>query len=439
MPAEAQPGRRRAAPLPRARVSRAGTSPYRPSVSTGPLRSCLIPLALLGLGLLGAILFLPPVRDAVASARLYLTDDTPPEVTVRVPTETVRGVITASVVIHDQSPYELQALSLDGRPLSPTVGLSLDTAPLSDGDHTLTALARDLSRQQNAARAAATFRTENTPPTVTVKLDPPVVAQGHTLLVRLALSKPATLTAGYDGAPLTVVGAEGGPAASAAARFCRAGECWSLLGFGVDAKAVTHTLAFRAVDRLGNTSSVAVTFAVTLTKWVVEDIVLPPDKVGLANSADENAHLNAAFAANSPIPLWQGLFATPAPGEITAPFGEARSYNSGPVASYHGGVDLASPADGPVGAAAAGRVLLAEKLTVQGNTVVVDHGLGLTSAYYHLSAIQVKPGDAVQRGQAVGLVGTTGLSTGPHLHWEMRFLGVPVDPWEWTKRLVPGQ
>jgi murein DD-endopeptidase MepM/ murein hydrolase activator NlpD len=402
------------------------------------LRSCLILLVLLGLGLLGSLLFLPPVQDAVSSARLYLTDDVPPEVTVRVPTETVRGVITASVVIHDPSPYELQALSLDGRPLSPTVGLVLDTASLADGDHALTAVARDLSRRHNATRAAATFRTENTPPTVTVKLDPPAVAQGHTLLVRLALSKPATVTAGYDGAPLAVVGADGLPPSTTATRFCSAGECWALLGFGVEAKAITHTLTFRASDRLGNTSSLTVAFGVTLTKWVVEDIVLPPDKVGLANTSEETSRLNAAFATTSPLPLWQGLFLTPAVGEITAPFGEARSYNGGPVASYHGGVDLAAPADGPVAVAAAGRVLLAEKLTIQGNTVVVDHGLGVVSGYYHLSSIQVKPGDFLQRGRTVGLVGTTGLSTGPHLHWELRFLGTSVDPWEWTKRLVPG-
>ena len=100
-------------------------------------------------------------------------------------------------------------------------------------------------------------------------------------------------------------------------------------------------------------------------------------------------------------------------------------------------MDLAAPAGGPVLAAAAGRVVLAEKLTVQGNTVVLDHGLGLTSSYFHMNAIQVKVGDAVKQGQAVGVVGNTGLSTGPHLHWEIRLAGVPVDPWQWTKRPVP--
>ena len=159
--------------------------------------------------------------------------------------------------------------------------------------------------------------------------------------------------------------------------------------------------------------------------------------MGLSNSPDESQKLAQASAVVTMAPLWQGLFRVPAPGEVTAPFGEARSYNGGPVASWHGGVDLAAPAGGPVLAAAAGRVVLAQKLTVQGNTVVIDHGLGLISAYFHMDAIQVKVGDAVKQGQAVGVVGNTGLSTGPHLHWEIRLGGVPVDPWQWTKRVVP--
>jgi murein DD-endopeptidase MepM/ murein hydrolase activator NlpD len=81
--------------------------------------------------------------------------------------------------------------------------------------------------------------------------------------------------------------------------------------------------------------------------------------------------------------------------------------------------------------------VLAEPLPVQGNTVVVDHGMGLTSAYYHMASLAVKAGDQVKLGQTVGVVGNTGLSTGPHLHWETRILGVPVDPWPWTRRVVP--
>ncbi len=404
------------------------------------LRKGLILLALGLLVLLGGLLYFPPWRDAVTQSRWYLTDETPPQVSIAVPTETVRGVITASVAVRDEGPYVLDSLHLDNQPLSVTIPLSIplsiDTAALSDGDHVLLAEASDLSSRRNMGWASAAFRTENTPPSVVVRLEPPQAAQGHTLLIRLGLSKPATVTASYDGKPLPIVGQDG--ILPNGVQFCPAASCWAILGFAPDAKLITHTLAFGAVDHLGNASLMTTTFGVTATAWIVEDIVLPPDRVGLSNTATEDQHLAAALAAFSRTPLWQGPFQVPAPGEITAPFGEARSYNGGPVASFHAGVDLAAQANGPVAAAAAGRVVLAAKLPVQGNAVLLDHGLGLVSAYYHLSAIQVKPGDMVRQGQTVGLVGNTGLSTGPHLHWEIRLLGAPVDPWEWTWRAIPG-
>ena len=83
-------------------------------------------------------------------------------------------------------------------------------------------------------------------------------------------------------------------------------------------------------------------------------------------------------------------------------------------------------------APARGIVRLAEELDVRGNMVILDHGLGVMSGYCHLSRIDVAPGDTVQRGQQIGLMGSTGLVTGSHLHWEMRVGGVPVSAREWT-------
>ncbi|MDP3047783.1 MAG: M23 family metallopeptidase [Chloroflexota bacterium] len=398
------------------------TTPRRPRARRSRWRPLLL---LLGIIALAAIVAgIPVVQDQAARLRWYLTDETPPSVVISAPSQTVRGVITATVDVQDQGPAELDALRLDGQTLTPTQRIVIDTAALQDGEHILWAEARDQSRQRNLARAQVTLRTENTAPTITVTLDPSTPAQGQAAVLRVTLSKAATVTASYDGNPMLLV-----PLSDTVR--------WGLLGFGADAKLVTHTLTLAATDWLGNSSRVTQTFSVTVTKFIVEDIELPPDRVGLANSPDEAQRLAQASAVVTTAPLWQGLFRVPAPGEVTAPFGEARSYNGGPVASWHGGVDLAAPAGGPVLAAAAGRVVLAQKLTVQGNTVVIDHGLGLISAYFHMDAIQVKVGDAVKQGQAVGVVGNTGLSTGPHLHWEIRLGGVPVDPWQWTKRTVP--
>jgi murein DD-endopeptidase MepM/ murein hydrolase activator NlpD len=84
-----------------------------------------------------------------------------------------------------------------------------------------------------------------------------------------------------------------------------------------------------------------------------------------------------------------------------------------------------------------GTVALAEPLQVRGNAVILDHGLGVLTGFWHLSQIDVSPGEQVAKGQVVGLVGNTGLSTGPHLHWEMRVLSVPVDPLQWTADEFP--
>lgn len=403
------------------RAGRPGvTHPRRPRRGSG-----LVPIALLAvvflllLGLLGPVL--GPRLEYLA---WYLNDRTPPVVAIAAPAETVRGVVTATITFGDEGPSALEAVTLDSRPVTSTDVLVIDTAALPDGLHEIMAEVRDMSRQRNAARATALLRTENSPPALSVSLEPPLLPQGQTLVIRVAASKPASVTAALDGAPLLLA------VVSDTLHF-------GVYGAAANARLVTHTVVFTASDKMGNTGVQAASFGVTATAFISENIVLPPDRQGLSNSTEETRRLDAAFAARTALPNWLGLWRAPAPGEITAPFGEARSYNGGPLASWHGGVDLATPAGEPVLAAAAGRVVLAEKLPVQGNAVVVDHGLGVTSAYYHMASLGVKAGDSVRQGQALGTVGNTGLSTGPHLHWEMRVLGVPVDPWPWTRRAVP--
>ena len=137
-----------------------------------------------------------------------------------------------------------------------------------------------------------------------------------------------------------------------------------------------------------------------------------------------------------PLQLWQGLFVWPHVGNITSPFGGSRDYNDGHN-SPHGGVDISGEAGAPVIAAASGRVALAAALRVRGNAVILDHGLGVYSGYYHLSEILVQEGQQVAQGEIIGRLGNTGLSTGAHLHWEMSVGGVLVNPLEWTTRQIP--
>ena len=108
------------------------------------------------------------------------------------------------------------------------------------------------------------------------------------------------------------------------------------------------------------------------------------------------------------------------------------------MTSYHSGHDYGADTGEPVLAPITGTVVLAEPLQVRGKVVILDHGLGVFTGFWHLSQIDVEAGQVVGRGEQVGLVGNTGLSTGPHLHWEMRVHNMPVNPIQWMRQEFPG-
>ncbi|MBI5015150.1 MAG: M23 family metallopeptidase [Deltaproteobacteria bacterium] len=141
----------------------------------------------------------------------------------------------------------------------------------------------------------------------------------------------------------------------------------------------------------------------------------------------ENALIRSVLATRSPERLWSAAFVVPTPGEITGPFGVRRIYNGKPK-GYHNGVDIAAARGAPVTASAAGRVALVGDYFYTGNTVLVDHGLGLYTAYFHMDSAAVVEGERVETGTILGLVGSTGRSTGPHLHWGVYLSGARADP-----------
>ncbi|MDP3179617.1 MAG: M23 family metallopeptidase [Spirochaetaceae bacterium] len=130
-------------------------------------------------------------------------------------------------------------------------------------------------------------------------------------------------------------------------------------------------------------------------------------------------------------------FASPVEGFVkTSGFGDARTYayaGGETASSVHAGVDLAVPTGTPVLVCARGRVVFAAQRIVTGNTLVVEHLPGLYSEYMHLSEIEAEVGLVVERGMRIGAAGSTGLSTGPHLHWELRAAGIAVDPEPWLQ------
>jgi murein DD-endopeptidase MepM/ murein hydrolase activator NlpD len=139
------------------------------------------------------------------------------------------------------------------------------------------------------------------------------------------------------------------------------------------------------------------------------------------------AQQRATGIAGAPTPGGAGMFSWPVTGTITSPFGwRSNPFGGGP--EFHQGLDIAAPTGTTVTAAATGTVIMAQWYGGYGNYILIDHGGGYSTGYGHLSAIYVSVGQAVQRGQAIGAVGSTGQSTGPHLHFEIRIAGKPVDP-----------
>ncbi len=180
---------------------------------------------------------------------------------------------------------------------------------------------------------------------------------------------------------------------------------------------------------------------VEAANYSLQQIVVPEDQSALLDPAvrqNEDEFLHTFYRVSSEPRQWEGVFTSPVPeAVITAPYGDARSYNGGPVEIYHTGVDFAGSVGTPILAPAPGTVVFNDLLELRGNTVILDHGQGVFSAYFHLSETFVAVGDQIAAGQTIAAGGSTGLSTGPHLHWDLRIHGVPVNGLQWLETPFP--
>jgi murein DD-endopeptidase MepM/ murein hydrolase activator NlpD len=167
-------------------------------------------------------------------------------------------------------------------------------------------------------------------------------------------------------------------------------------------------------------------------KYPVQKLTLPEDMVVLSSDnearADREQRKMAAIWPFDSQRVWKGSFIDPLPGKaVGTPFGVRRIINNIPK-NPHSGVDITADEGEPVKAPNDGVVILVDDQFYSGNSVVLDHGQGIYTMFFHLSKFKVKYGQAVRKGDVIALVGSTGRATGAHLHWGVRVQGAKVDP-----------
>ncbi len=262
---------------------------------------------------------------------------------------------------------------------------------------------------------------------------PATLIQGRSGRLAIQSRRPLSLTATWNGLPLPLMPIDAEPT-----------EQLALLPVPALLAPAPYTVTVDYVANDGTRLQWAQSIEVVAGPYASQEIILPEEKGGLLDpeiGKEELALLVSIWSEVSPTRWWGAAFGRPIAAQYatTSPFGTRRSYNGGPYTSYHSGQDFGAPDGVPIVAPAAGSVALAAPLQIRGNAILLDHGQGVFTGYWHLSELAVAVGQQVAAGDLLGSVGTTGLSTGSHLHWELRIYGIAVDPMQFIEEPFPTQ
>ncbi|MCB0212367.1 MAG: LysM peptidoglycan-binding domain-containing M23 family metallopeptidase [Anaerolineae bacterium] len=263
-----------------------------------------------------------------------------------------------------------------------------------------------------------------------ISLSEPTIIQGRTLVVHVSLADEATLTGNFEGQTFSFYHDSGN-------------DYWAIVAIHALIEPDIYQIHLTATMPDGQTVNHAENLNIIEGPYSSEAIVVDDTRAGLLAPEviqQEREELEAQWLQVTPRPLWEGPFGFPVdenPPRVTSDFGTRRTYNDSSAMSFHGGSDFGGGVGVPIYAPASGIVVLAEPLHVRGNAVLIDHGMGLFSGYWHQSKIVVTAGQRVQPGDLIGYIGDTGLVTGPHLHWEFRLNGIAVEPLQWVSETIP--
>lgn len=335
------------------------------------------------------------------------------------------GVARLEVSIDDAPPIPLEV------PPNGVVPWVLPELP--DGRHVIRFRAVDGSLFENRISMEHAVEVDRTSPLVEVF--PARAGQGRTLAVWVRSNErlyAPTVRLTVDPEE------EGDPAEVTLPLHPVAGAYRALRGVPIEAKLGPHSMVVEARDAIGNVETVAATYEVVETAFEQGGFVQLTAKQTEARKDVEairkmREERDAAYRKDLPRPTWSGPFTVPvAEANVSSPFGRYRTYSDGRK-SHHLGLDLEAERGVPVVAAADGLVLVAHEQAIFGNVVVVNHGHRVATSYNHLDRIDVQEGEHVTAGQVVGALGSTGQSTGPHLHWGLEVDVIAVDPGEWLQ------
>ncbi len=259
-----------------------------------------------------------------------------------------------------------------------------------------------------------------------LSMHPLPAAQGLTLSMQISLTAPISLTGTWLNLPITFYAGDKGSVA--------------LMGIPTLTEPGIYTMIITAANEAGQVTHFVQNVPVVSGDFAFEEITVSDD-IAAAMTAEavqnETDLLTQVFSTRTPTAMWDGYFALPASGDVTSVFGTHRSYNIPNASAYHTGTDFGTLEGAALYAPAAGIVVFSQPLLVRGNVIIIDHGWGVMTGYWHLLESLVNKDDYVAQGQHIAYTGNTGLSTGPHLHWEMQVNNIPVSGLQWVWELFP--
>lgn len=256
-----------------------------------------------------------------------------------------------------------------------------------------------------------------------INVDPVSISQGRTFTAHIISESIVSAEMLFGGKAIRFYGTKG--------------NLTAIAGVNVFTDPGWHPLKITAADESGNTVSEDYNIKIKMSVFPHDKLTFPPGKQGrlvASKIKTDQDELSEVLKIETPEKLWSGKFLMPIKGRMTSAFGTYRLYN-GKRLGDHRGTDIGgNPVGAKIKAANSGVVVFSKLLPTIGSVIVINHGQGVCSVYMHMSKTLVSVGEKIVKGQIIGLVGNTGLSTGPHLHFGVSVHDTRVDPLEWVSK-----